>query len=693
MGAAALSLIVLAVVLVYNVTSSNGPYRSERSLMLPGVEVWWRIQSGDEQETNKQQFSTVSEDVRSPLVRINPEEEDDDNDVPRYPQAFLDGVWEEVKFGQPGAGGWRNRTVGPRTKTRKPDRPHPTQQPEYEDSEDDEDEEGPTGEEDKETKGKNAKKTRPNIFFVLVDDLGFGNVDFTADLFPWKSADFYDKDWGYRIDMERRKKEITKSSSFLSSLAAEGRVLMRHYVHCTCSPTRSALQTGRLPVHVQISLANPCHVGSGAPKEMTCIAQRMREANYSTHFVGKWDAGMASYKQIPVGRGYESSLNFFSHGNWMWTEDVWIGSLINASRPPDCLLERGCARDLWDTNKPANKLNGTLYEEALFKNRLLEIIYRESANPQPLFLMYHPRVAHYPLQAPWAYQRKFDFITQPHRKVYTSMVAYMDDVIKVVVGALKDTNRWKNTLMVFTSDNGGVVKSPERCVEARRGLACFNGEAGANNFPLRGGKYTNWEGGVRVASFISGGFIPKHLRGTRVNGIMHIADWYSTFSALAGLDPNYVDRSAEKAGMPAIDSINMADMLLTRNTPSPRETILLSSHALIKGKLKILTGVQFGADWGGPLYPNLTTLKASVYSSMLVCQPACLYDVEDDPLETRDLAKVQPELVKEMLAELQKQSKTIWNRPRTNADPLCLQFAREKWGGFLGPFRDLPPNV
>ena len=171
-----------------------------------------------------------------------------------------------------------------------------------------------------------------------------------------------------------------------------------------------------------------------------------------------------------------------------------------------------------------------------------------------------------------------------------------------------------------------------------------------NNFLT--GKYTNWEGGIRVASFISGGFIPKHLRGTRVNGLMHMADWFATLSAWAGTDAHFVDHVAEKAGLPAIDSINMAEMLLGRNVPSPRESILLSSHALIKGNLKILTGIQFGADWGGPLYPNVSTYHAVVYDSTLFCQPACLFDVEDDPLETKDLAKAEPALVKELLAEL-----------------------------------------
>ena len=97
---------------------------------------------------------------------------------------------------------------------------------------------------------------------------------------------------------------------------------------------------------------------------------------------------------------------------------------------------------------------------------------------------------------------------------------------------------WEHTLMVFTSDNGGYVKSPRGpCntttttttppagADIGHGVACFNGEAGANNWPLRGGKYTLFEGGIRAVAFVSGGFVPRSARGSRADGIVHVADW------------------------------------------------------------------------------------------------------------------------------------------------------------------------
>ena len=71
-------------------------------------------------------------------------------------------------------------------------------------------------------------------------------------------------------------------------------MLSRHYVHYTCTPSRSALQTGRFPVHVQTTLANPERPHAGIPRNMPGVAEKLRGAGYKTHMVGKWDAGMAT---------------------------------------------------------------------------------------------------------------------------------------------------------------------------------------------------------------------------------------------------------------------------------------------------------------------------------------------------------------------------------------------------------------
>jgi hypothetical protein len=155
------------------------------------------------------------------------------------------------------------------------------------------------------------------------------------------------------------------------------------------------------------------------------------------------------------------------------------------------------------------------------------------------------------------------------------------------------------------------------------------------------------------------------------------------------------DKVAEQAGLPPVDSVDMRSLLFSRAAAPPRDTVLLSANALIKHDMKLLVGVQYGAAWGGPLYPNASTALPGrdVYSRTLFCKPGCLFNVSHDPEERHDLAAAQPALLQDMLAELAKLAKTVWNRPRTRADPACLLAARDLYSGFLGPWLDVATNA
>merc|ERR1719221_286198 len=108
-------------------------------------------------------------------------------------------------------------------------------------------------------------------------------------------------------------------------------------------------------------------------------------------------------------------------------------------------------------------------------------------------------------------------IDTQNRRLYAAMTLYMDEAIGEVVAAFKAKNMWDNTLVIFSADNGGAIYEP----------------GSANNHPLKGGKYSDWEGGVRVNAFVSGGFVPIEKRGTIHLGIVSIADWYGTLCELA----------------------------------------------------------------------------------------------------------------------------------------------------------------
>ncbi|EGD76972.1 hypothetical protein PTSG_07315 [Salpingoeca rosetta] len=437
-----------------------------------------------------------------------------------------------------------------------------------------------------------------------------------------------------------------------------------------------------------MSLTQPCQPDGGMPRNMTGVAQHLKQAGYAAHFVGKWDVGMATPTHTPKGRGYDTSLNYFGHGNWMWNEEEWQGSKDHAQYRPPC-NPPDCFKDFWDTDKPASDLNGTAYEEIIFRDRLNEILH--SHNPdQPLFLTYASKVAHYPLQAPLDYQKKFDFIETPNRRVYHAMVNFLDDNLANITALLKAKGMWENTLMVLTSDNGGYVNPLHGdcdLSDPSRGYMCYNGEAGANNYPLRGGKYSFFEGGIRANAFVSGGFVPKHLRGTINDGIVHIADWYATFAALAGVDPT--DHKAAASNLPPIDSLNMWPFLSGAAGSSPRDTVLVSRECLVHKEWKLLTKEQHYANWGGPQYPNASTAHDSIANYKINCTGGCLFNLTADMEERHDVAAAFPSVLDFLMDLKNNLTKTIFPRHPGRADPACAAAAEHRYGGFYGPWLEL----
>lgn len=488
--------------------------------------------------------------------------------------------------------------------------------------------------------------SKPHLVFMLVDDWGWANV-------------------GYHRNPPT--KEVVTPN--IDGLVKEGLELDQHYAYKFCSPSRSSLMSGRLPVHVNDQNASPNVYNpddkmsgfAGIPRDMTGLASKLQAAGYATHQVGKWDAGMATHDHTPMGRGFQSSFGYYHHANDYYTEKAGQCSYNSTRASPV---------DLWDTDKPAHGINGTgpdNYEEGLFKQHVLDVISKHDPS-SPLFLYYAPHIVHTPLQVPNAYLEKFSFIDNRDRQYYHAMVNYLDDVVGDLVSALKGRGMWENLLFVASSDNGG----PE-----------YPG-GGANNYPLRGGKVTDWQGGIRVNAFVSGGFLPDKMRGEKTNGYIHLADWYGTFCGLAGVDS--VDIKAAAAKLPPVDSLDMWPLISGENTTSPRTEIHASINALISGDYKILMGLMRQAGWTGPQYPNQTNPTGGIKSVEDCGNTGCLFNIKQDPEERMNLASTMPNVLKEMRMKLVAVNGTYFNPNRGNAWPEACQMAVEKYGNFWGPF-------
>eukprot|EP01061_Rhynchopus_euleeides_P023725 TRINITY_DN3848_c0_g1_i6.p1 TRINITY_DN3848_c0_g1~~TRINITY_DN3848_c0_g1_i6.p1 ORF type:complete len:518 (+),score=221.64 TRINITY_DN3848_c0_g1_i6:80-1633(+) len=501
---------------------------------------------------------------------------------------------------------------------------------------------------------------KPHVALIVVDDFGWANIGYHNPANP----------------------EVVTPN--IDSLVAQGVKLERHYAYKFCSPTRSSLQSGRLPVHVNDKNADPTTrhkadpVGgyAGIPVNMTGIAQKMRQAGYRTHATGKWDVGMATPRHSPAGRGYESWLGYFHHANDYYTQKV----PFEASGLDICLNE---FRDLWysDTSKangPALACNDTsVYEEEYFTKNSLNVINNHNVS-EPLFLFHAFHLVHFPLEVPDDYLQQFDFITNSpkQRKPLSAMVKYMDDVMGKMVDAFKARGMWDDLLIVFMSDNGGPI--------------FYLG--GANNWPLKGGKFSDWEGGVRVNAFVSGGYVPENVRGKTNDNYVHVADWYTTLCAIAGVD--HTDTEAVGAGLPAVDGVDVwADITKTAQAPA-RTQMHLSTEAMIDGDYKVVIGEQPMSGWTPQVYPR-EFYPQPQYKLVPVdhwpqdCSSGCLFNIKEDPNERYNLAVQQADKLQEMMAKLAELNKSYYNPDRGTGELVACYVARETYGGYYGPFVDI----
>lgn len=316
---------------------------------------------------------------------------------------------------------------------------------------------------------------------------------------------------------------------------------------------------------------------------------------------------MSHAAQLPVNRGFNSSLAMLSGAADHYTN------------------ERENFVDLWLDHAPAHGLNGT-YSLFRYMEHALGAI--SSHDPAvPLFLYMAFQDVHSPTQSP---ERFFDLynasIYAPRHKGL-GQISAVDEAIGNLTAALRAKGMWERTLFIFSSDNGGPADHEP-------------------NFPLRGAKGSDFEGGTRTVAFASGGLLPHDRRGTSVDGLIHVCDWYATFAHLAGIN-DVTDHTAAAAGLPPVDALNVWP-LIANDGKSPRVEVPLSGgpkasgSGLIvdcsragdvcpgsKGRWKLVRGKQGNAFYPGPTTPNGTDAGDGINCSQVV--GGCLFSLDDDP--------------------------------------------------------------
>lgn len=358
----------------------------------------------------------------------------------------------------------------------------------------------------------------PHILFIVADDLGYHDVSFHGS-------------------------EVNTTN--LDSLVKEGLHFDFYYGHSICTPSRSSIMTGRFASHTGLQHS---FIGYGQdvglPLKFKTMADHLNALGYSSHAIGKWHLGFQSIAYTPTQRGFRSFYGYLGGGEDYFTH------------------KSGGYVDFQDHGNASFAYNGK-YSAGLFANRSISIIdayaenkknasFRNTSNDVtgPLFLYLAFQSIHGPLQAPAEYIDKYKWITNGHRRTLAAMTTCMDDEIGRITSALRDHSMWENTLMVFVADNGGPPYVAN------------------SNYPMRGGKWTMWEGGTHLTAFAvhGGGLLP---RGHNYTGLAHHCDWIPTLVAAAGGVLN-------DTVMPPVDGVNLWPSMVSPEIEPPRSHVLVN---------------------------------------------------------------------------------------------------------------------
>ena len=416
--------------------------------------------------------------------------------------------------------------------------------------------------------------SRPNIVFIMADDLGY------ADLSCYGRPDF--------------------KTPNIDKLAAEGMKFTQAYANsAVCSATRTALITGRyqyrLPIGLEEPLAGPKYKVGLSPQHPT-LPSLLKKAGYGTTLVGKWHLGyLPDYG--PLQSGYEhfygfrgGAVDYFTHREG---------------------AESTSSEDLWDQDAPVHQAG---YLTGLLGDRAVSVVQGYARERRPFFLSLHFNAPHWPWVGPEdeaeskriSSLRDYDGGSQA---TYARMVEAMDQQVGRVVDALAAAKLAENTIVIFTSDNGG--------------------ERFADTWPFTGKKSELLEGGLRIPAIVrwEGHVLPGRVS----DQVMITMDWMPTVLEAAGIQPD--------AAFPS-DGMSLLSALAGHVPPVPRK-LYWRFHANAQRAMR-----DGDMKW------------------LKIRENTFLFNVVSDPLERANLKERQPEVYKRLVVEYD-----AWNRTMLPENP------------------------
>lgn len=401
----------------------------------------------------------------------------------------------------------------------------------------------------------------PNIIFFLADDLGYADVSCYG-----------------RPDL---------STPNIDQIASRGVRFLQAYANsAVCTATRTALITGRYQYRIRLGLEEPLarNPDVGLQPEHPTLPSLLKKAGYSSTLIGKWHLGVLP-KFGPLKSGYDhfygfrgGAVDYFTHAS-------------------------GSREDLWDDDVPVHQIG---YLTDLLGSRAVEVVNGYAKSRQPFMISLHFNAPHWPWEGPGdeAESRR---LAQPgsggifhldggSQKTYQQMIEAMDKQIGRVLQAVDANGLTQNTIVIFTSDNGG--------------------ERFADTWPFTGKKTELLEGGLRIPAVIAW---PARIAPGRTTDQVAISmDWVSTLLAAAGgeADPAY-----------PLDGMNLLPAL-TQNAPAiPR---------------KLFWRYKANAQ---------RAMRDGDYKFLKILENTFLFNVVEDPLERANLKERQKDVYRRMVRE------------------------------------------
>lgn len=289
---------------------------------------------------------------------------------------------------------------------------------------------------------------QPNLVVILADDLGYADVGFNGC------------------------RDIP--TPHLDRIAQEGvRCTAGYVTYSVCGPSRAGLMTGRYQDRFGFCrnpTIDPTNPAAGIPLTETTLAEALHQTGYASMAVGKWHLGTHPTLQ-PLQRGFDEFFGFLSGGHDYFPENLTLNDLSEVKRPWDWYRTKLLRND--------RRVKTTEYLTDELSAAAVDFVARRHRQPFFLYLAYN--APHAPLQATEKYLNRFSHMEDVKRRTYAAMVSAVDDGVGLLLDELDECGVTDNTVVFFLSDNGGPTKVN-----------------GSRNDPLRGGKGSPFEGGIRV---------------------------------------------------------------------------------------------------------------------------------------------------------------------------------------------------